>query len=1795
MKKSFFRKFTLLALFLMVAQSLLPVVDAFANSDNNMLPPSNIDAEYITPDDVKLVWNSVHGATGYHVYEITEGQLILLGETTAANFTLNDLEEGSYRYVISTLNGDWESGPSAPVSVDVTYPTMESPSTITHKVENGNDIVLNWEASPYAESYHVFEISSEGDASLIATEAGTTYKVNNAPEGLYTYAVSASHSLYGESSLSHIVEVEVTYPLMTAPQNFTYSLVNGSDVSLKWDAIPFVKNYHVYEILDDERVLKSTVTDNKVTFTNQSPGEYVYEVRSNNDRFGESEKGSLLNVNVSEITMSAPANFTYKIQNYNDIVLSWGTVPYATSYKIYQVNDEGKSLVSTVTGTSVTYPVMPAGDYVYEVHSFSDRFGESVDGSVVTFSVEKVDMDAPNNFSYKINNGNDIALSWDTTPNTNNYKIYQIVDGEKVLVSTRTNTNVTFTNMPEENYEYVVHSFSTRFGESEEGSQLSFTLEHPVVKPPENLIQSINNPTSFTLNWDAALFTTNYRVYEVVGGEKILKSTTSRTNVTYSNVLPGEYTYVVHTYSSRFGESLEGSVLKVTMNGETMATPTNLSHSVSNGNDIRLTWSSVQYAQRYNIYEIIDGERVLKNSITGTALSFINLPEGNYHYVVHSASTLLGESPEGAEVKISIVHPTMEAPNTVTSRVQNGNDVVLSWESAPFANNYRIYEVVGEEKELRRTVNSLSTILSNEVEGERTYVVHSFNNRFGESAEGIEVTQEVVFPEMQKPENVTYSINNGNDVVLRWNAAEYATNYVVYQFIDGELALERTVSGAATTFSNMPEGEHKYIVHSNSTRFGESGEGSEVSLTLIHPTMQAPENVTYSINNGNDIVLRWNASSFATNYKVYRVVNEELVLERTVSGTVTSFSNMPEGEYDYVVHSNSTRFGESHEGETISFTLIHPTMQPPGNLTNSISNGNDIVLKWSASTFANNYKVYRVIGEELVLERTVSGTSVTFTNMPEGNYEYIVHSYSNRFDESPEGSTLDFTLVWPTVQSPQVTGTVVNANNVTLSWPTATWANEYRVYKVNNESRELIYKGTARNYTVHNLTEETHSFEVTSFNTRFGESKPSNRITETIIYPIMEPPVANLVLLSDTSARILWDFVTYANGYNIYELIDGEAVLIAERVNNLSYTVRDLSYRNHEYVVTSYSNSFGESARSNIVLAKLIIDTVPPVTTINASENWTNESVAITLSATDEDTGVANTYYSINDSAFVEGNSFVIEGEGIHAISFYSVDKVGNKEEVQTIEVKIDQTAPVTASNISSGKWLNEAYTVEFTAEDSKSGVGNTYYSINESAFTEGTSFTISKEGVHEVSYYSVDNAGNIEEVKTEQVKLDFTAPVTISNIVDGWLTEAFTVQLTATDGKSGVATTYYSLNGSDFVEGTSFTIEDEGVHEVSYYSVDVVGNKEEVKTEQVKIDGTVPVTSSNILDKWLNEPFTVQLITGESTSEIAATNYSINGSDFVEGTSFTIEEEGVHEVSYYSVDNAGNVEEVKTEQVKLDFTVPETTSNIVNGWLTKAFTVQLTATDSLSGVSTTYVSVDESEHVESTNITFEEEGLYEVSYYSVDQAGNVEAAKTEYVKIDKTAPAVSWDYEDEYALGTELTLTYDAFDALSGIQSETLLFNGKQYNNGDVVVLEQPGKYTLKLEVVDNAGNVTTLETEFVVYIPLVDFEVLPKVITPNTGVFTVKVNLVDNYSTKGFDLNTVTINGVNAINKSNGSQKQAENGQFKFNRDEFVWNQYEQVLEFRGYVDGQLVVGYTTVKVQSNSGNNNGKNMKF
>jgi uncharacterized protein YjiK len=1119
----------------------------------------------------------------------------------------------------------------------------------------------------------------------------------------------------------------------------------------------------------------------------------------------------------------------------------------------------------------------------------------------------------------------------------------------------------------------------------------------------------------------------------------------------------------------------------------------------------------------------------------------------------------------------------MESPLKVVSTIANGNDLILNWDKTTYATDYNIYQVVNGTRTLAATTKSNSYTFVNHSEGTYSYEITSYNSRFGESAVGLKIEGEVIFPEIQSP-IITYKIENGNDLRFDWQRVNFATNYKVYEVVDGERKLLTTTRLNSHLISNISEERHVYEVTTFNDRFGESEVPFRVEFDMVYPEMQAPEGLTYTLSNVNDINLRWSQAQYADSYKLYQIVNGEKKLISSSSALNKTFKNMPEGSYKYELASYSERFGESQQVANLEFDLIHPEMLAPENPTITVQNGNDFVLRWDAFEFATAYKVYQIIDGERKLIATKVGNAHTLVNIPEGNYTFEVTSYSDRFGESQNASRMQYELKFPEMQAPQLTGKVENENTMILDWTKTENASGYNIYQVIDGAKKFIGTTTSLQFKVSNKPEGQYTYEVTSYHSRFGESQSSNQV-KLYIGPKLEAPKTSVPQIEDDSVTLSWGAVPDADSYNIYEVVNGELKLV-ENTTETSLILNNLEPDNYEYRIVPVAPSGVEAeAYGTIQVQTEQFDTIPPETSSNLTADWYKEDVQVQLTATDDQSGVDKTFYSIDESEFIEGNNFALTDAGTHKVSFYSVDKSGNVEEVQTVEVKVDKTAPVTTSDLTDD-WYKKDVEVQLTATDDQSGVDKTFYSIDESEFIEGTSFILTTDGTHKVSFYSVDKAGNVEEVQTVEVKVDETAPVTTSNLTDDWYKEDVSVQLTATDDLSGVDKTFFSINGTEYKEGTSFTLTEEGTNKISFYSVDKAGNEEATQTVEVKVDETAPVTTSDITDEWYRKDVQVQLTATDDLSGVDKTFYSINGAEYKEGTNFTVTEEGTHKVSFYSVDKAGNVEEVQILEVKVDVTAPETTSDVSEGWYKNDAQVQLTATDDLSGVDKTYYSIDGSEYIEGASFSITEEGTHEISFYSIDKAGNLGVLNFAEIKIDKSAPTVSWKLESEYAAGTKLNLDYSATDAISGIASEKIIINGELQNNIDVLNFEKPGTYKIAVEVTDHAGWTTTLEKTIVVYIPAT-IEVLPKVIKGNNGVITVKVSVPQGYETEQFDLFSATLNGVQAIHDSNGMIQQAKKGQFKFERESFEWNEGEVELEFRAMLGDHLVVGSKTVKV--------------
>ena len=96
-------------------------------------------------------------------------------------------------------------------------------------------------------------------------------------------------------------------------------------------------------------------------------------------------------------------------------------------------------------------------------------------------------------------------------------------------------------------------------------------------------------------------------------------------------------------------------------------------------------------------------------------------------------------------------------------------------------------------------------------------------------------------------------------------------------------------------------------------------------------------------------------------------------------------------------------------------------------------------------------------------------------------------------------------------------------------------------------------------------------------------------------------------------------------------------------------------------------------------------DTTPPVTvhTLNPPEpdgnnGWYVSDVDITLTATDDMSGVNKTYYRINSGDWeIYNEPFTLSKDGDDIlIEYYSVDYANNVEDVKSFKVDIDQTEP---------------------------------------------------------------------------------------------------------------------------------------------------------------------------------------------------------------------------------------------------------------------------------------------------------------------------------------------------------------------------------------------------------------------------------------------------------------------------------------------------------------------------------------
>lgn len=464
-------------------------------------------------------------------------------------------------------------------------------------------------------------------------------------------------------------------------------------------------------------------------------------------------------------------------------------------------------------------------------------------------------------------------------------------------------------------------------------------------------------------------------------------------------------------------------------------------------------------------------------------------------------------------------------------------------------------------------------------------------------------------------------------------------------------------------------------------------------------------------------------------------------------------------------------------------------------------------------------------------------------------------------------------------------------------------------------------------------------------------------------------------------------------------------------------------------VTIKVRDNSGNISSQDVVINK--IDKTPPtITSVTGNpSDWTQDSVTLTVDANDSLSGLDTTAYSFDGGSTWQAENTKTYVENTSSIVVKVKDAAGNISTYDAINItKIDKTVPNAAVIASSDKytesnWYNETQRITASFTGTAGCDEKLQYKVNDEAWTDGDSVTISDEGKYDVSFRVIDSLGLTSVAQTVKVNVDKTAP---------------------TNSKITVKDREFT----SFLNAITFGIFFKDTINVSITADDNISGINKIEYQKVAQE----------------------------------TDYNSNGT-WTSASSFNVAPDEKFVVYARITDNSGNYVIINSEGIVVDATKPALTlTPDASDWTSSDISVKIEASDELAGVKeatyTTNETVPQTGTVALSNgegiITLNKEGQYELTVTAKDNSSN-EVTQRANIKIDRTTPTLTGASEaSSYFIGRVIKLD-DDFGEIAGATYKKDTNSEISFNNESL--LEKAGKYTLTLK--DKAENSTTLSFE--------------------------------------------------------------------------------------------------------------------
>jgi len=451
-----------------------------------------------------------------------------------------------------------------------------------------------------------------------------------------------------------------------------------------------------------------------------------------------------------------------------------------------------------------------------------------------------------------------------------------------------------------------------------------------------------------------------------------------------------------------------------------------------------------------------------------------------------------------------------------------------------------------------------------------------------------------------------------------------------------------------------------------------------------------------------------------------------------------------------------------------------------------------------------------------------------------------------------------------------------------------------------------------------------------------------------------------------------------------------------------------------------------------------------------------------------------------------------LAAEGEHTLYFHSVDPEGNAETPErSVVLRVDTERPETFLDLDPIRPDGDQgwYVSKVTASLRSSENGSIFFRWDSGFFHNYSGPMAVDEGDHTLFYYSRDPAGNDGETHSMDIKLDTLSPVATCDVYpavpDGQNGYYITQPTVALSTPEPGVTLLYSMDGSNvqFIYSQPVKIPD-GTHTLSYWAMDEAGNKVEPVDRAFKVDTVAPttkLTTTPASPDGLNGWFVTQPSVKLATDGDATPYYSLDDGQQRRYLGPLLLEEGSHRVRYFSKDRAGNVEPERNIDIKFDMTPPQTKARVEGSETSSWYLDPPIVTFQTEAGATTYYGWDGVAQNKYIVPIKPRDGTHDLTYYSVDEAGNKGGEKGLSFSVDSVDPTAYFVVVPLYGFVGDETIV-DATNSTDNILVDSYSLD---FGDGDVEELRGDpvinhvyilqGNYKITLTVTDEAGRKAT------------------------------------------------------------------------------------------------------------------------